>query len=82
MVGVVAQAQSILGLVNDATARGAMCIVVLGAAQLVHSRLRVRLGRVGLHVAGDLIGGAGNRLLDLGARRLGRLGLLFGAWSQ
>lgn len=36
----------------------------------------MRLGRVGLHVAGDLIGGASQRFLELGAGGLGRLGLL------
>lgn len=43
-VTVMSQSQCILRLIHDAAARGAVHVVVLGAAQLVHGRLRVRLG--------------------------------------
>jgi hypothetical protein len=68
--GVVTHAQGILGLVDDAFARRAMDIVVLCATHLVHGGLRVRLGRVGLRLTGNLVGGAGQRFLDLCAGRL------------
>jgi hypothetical protein len=40
---VVTHSKSVLGLVDNATASGAVNVVVLGAANLVHSRLRVGL---------------------------------------
>jgi hypothetical protein len=41
--GVVAHSKRVLGLVDNATAGGAMNVVILGAAKLVHGGLRVGL---------------------------------------
>lgn len=41
--GVVAHSKRVLGLVDNATAGGAMDVVILGAAKLVHGGLRVGL---------------------------------------
>lgn len=75
---VVTHSKSVLGLVDDATTGGAVNVVVLAAAQLVHGRLGVGLGGVGLELAGNLVAGTGQGLLDLGAGGLGRLRLLTG----
>lgn len=75
---VVTHSKCVLGLVDDATTGGAVNVVVLAAADLVHGGLGVGLGGVGLELAGNLVAGASERLLDLGAGGLGRLGLLRG----
>lgn len=62
-----AHAQRALGLVKDTAARGAVHIAVVGAAGLVHGGLRVVLGRVGLHFAGDFVRCVGDGFFDLGA---------------
>jgi hypothetical protein len=66
-VGVMSQTERVLGLVNDAASAGSVNGVVLRATELVHGGLGVGLGVVGLGLAGDLVGSAGQRLLDLGA---------------
>ena len=75
---VVTHSKCVLGLVDDATTGGAVNVVVLAASDLVHGGLGVGLGGVGLELAGNLVAGAGQGLLDLGAGGLGRLGLLGG----
>lgn len=52
-----------------------MHVVVLGATELVHGRLRVCLGRVGLGFTGDFVGSASEGFLDLCAGGFGGLGL-------
>lgn len=75
---VVSHSKCVLGLVDDTTTGGAVNVVVLAASNLVHGGLGVGLGGVGLELAGNLVAGAGQGLLDLGAGGLGRLGLLRG----
>ena len=66
-VGVVPQTERVLGLVHDAASAGSVNGVVLRATELIHCGLGVGLGVVGMGLAGDIVGSAGQRFLDLGA---------------
>ena len=70
------EAKSVLGLVHEALLAAAVDRLVLAAAKLVGGLLGVRLARVGLGAAGDLVGAAGERLLGLVEGGLGGVGSL------
>lgn len=59
----VSKAKRTLGLVGDGLVSGAVNVVVLATAELVADRLSSVLGVIGLRLAGDLVGAAGDALL-------------------
>lgn len=76
------EAKSVLGLVHEALLAAAVDRLVLAAAKLVRGLLGVRLARVWLGAAGDLVSAAGEGLLGLVEGGLGGVGSLGGSVSM
>jgi hypothetical protein len=79
---VLVEAKSVLGLVQEALLAAAVDCLVLAPAKLVGGLLGVRLARVGLGAAGDLVSAAGDGLLGLVEGGLGGVGGLDGSVSM